>query len=93
MKLVEREIHGSLDFLLYDGTKLRNQISLALLFIFFYSRNGSSCTTMAESLRTMLKADFKSATGVHIGQTKPSDFRKTIDANWNWLDGKSLLPS
>ena len=48
---------------------------------------------MAESLRTMLKADFKSAIGVHIGQTKPSDFRKTIDANWNWLDGKSLLPT
>ena len=48
---------------------------------------------MAESLRTMLKADFKSAIGVHIGQTKPCDFRKTIDANWNWLDGKSLLPS
>jgi hypothetical protein len=46
---------------------------------------------MAESLRTMLKADFKLATGVHIGQTKPTDFRKTIDANWNWLDGKSLL--
>jgi hypothetical protein len=48
---------------------------------------------MAESLRTMLKADFKLATGVHIGQIKPTDFRKTIDANWNWLDGKSLLPS
>ena len=48
---------------------------------------------MAKSLRTMLKADFKLATGVHIGQTKPDDFRKTIDANWNWLDEKSLLTS
>jgi len=56
-------------------------------------KDGSSCSTMAESLRTMLKADFELAAGVHIEQTIPDDFRKTIDANWNWLDGKSLLPS
>ena len=60
---------------------------------FYHLRDGSSCSTMAKSLRTMLKADFELAAGVHIEQTIPDDFRKTIDANWNWLDGKSLLTS
>ena len=48
---------------------------------------------MAESLRTMLRADFKLAAGAHTYQVSADDFRKTIDANWNWLDGKSLLPN
>ena len=79
-----------------DGATLRKNITDALnlnFILFYYLRDGSSCSTMAKSLRTMLKADFELAAGVHIEQTIPDDFRKTIDANWNWLDGKSLLPS
>ena len=63
-----------------------------MILILLY-RDGSSCNKMADSLRTMLKADFKSAVGVHIHQFSADDFRKSINANWNWLDGKSLLPA
>ena len=55
------------------------------------ARDGSTCKQMADSLRRMLRLEFDSANGVHIDQQTREDFRKNIDANWNWLDGKSLI--
>ncbi|XP_023344609.1 uncharacterized protein LOC111713869 [Eurytemora carolleeae] len=54
-------------------------------------KDGSSCTDMANSLRTMLADDFDQAVGVHINCLTREEFRKAIDLNWRWLDGKSLL--
>ena len=53
--------------------------------------DGSSCKLMAESLRRMLQLDFQLAYDVHSGRIEREDFRKTINANWCWLDGESLL--
>ena len=55
------------------------------------ARDGSTCRKMADSLRKMLQLEFDSANGVHIDHQTREDFRKNIDANWNWLDGKSLI--
>jgi len=55
------------------------------------AEDGSSCKEMADSLRTALNQDFETAVGVHFNTMKGSDFKKSIDANWNWLDGQSLL--
>jgi len=54
-------------------------------------KDGSSCQDMAKSLRKVLAADFDRAAGVHFGQMSGEDFRRSIDANWNWLDGQSLI--
>ena len=53
--------------------------------------DGSSCTKMAASLRKVLGKEFNFAVGVHLAKMSGDDFRKSIDAAWNWLDGKSLL--
>jgi len=53
--------------------------------------DGSSCTDMANSLRTVIKQDFDHAVGVHFDYMTGDDFRKSIDMNWGWLDGNSLL--
>jgi hypothetical protein len=55
------------------------------------AKDGSTCRLMAASLREALQLDFTSAIGVHFDFMDREDFRKTIDANWNWLDGKSLI--
>jgi len=55
------------------------------------ARDGSSCLEMATSLRKLLSLEFSSAAGVHIAPQSREDFRRNIDCNWNWLDGKSLL--
>ena len=55
--------------------------------------DGSSCTDMAHSLRELLKLDFKVVIDGHGAHMTPDEFRKSIDANWNWLDGGSLLSS
>lgn len=55
------------------------------------AKDGSTCRLMAASLREALQMDFTSAIGVHFDFMDREDFRKTIDANWNWLDGKSLI--
>ena len=46
---------------------------------------------MAESLRKMLDLDFEWAYDVHSGKSDREDFRKTINANWSWLDGADLF--
>ena len=53
--------------------------------------DGSTCNLMAESLRKLLRLDFHLTYCVHSGKSSRENFRKSIDANWNWLDGKSLL--
>ena len=55
------------------------------------ARDGSTCGVMARSLRKMLQLDFELAYDVHSGKSSRINFQKTIDANWNWLDGNSLL--
>ena len=55
--------------------------------------DGSSSITMAQSLRKALSMDFDTATGVHFKKMDAEKFRRSIDANWNWLDGKSLSPN
>ena len=54
-------------------------------------RDGSTCRKMAASLRRMLRLEFDSANGVHLHQQTREEFRRNIDANWNWLDGESLI--
>ena len=55
------------------------------------ARDGSDCKKMANSLRKVLKAEFKSGHGVHNSDMSRDDFCKTVDKCWNWLDGKTLL--
>jgi len=54
-------------------------------------KDGSACTTMAESLRKLLREDIDQAVGGHIDYLTGEDFKNSIDMNWNWLDGRSLL--
>jgi len=54
-------------------------------------KDGSTCTDMADSLRTVLKEDFDHAIGVHTGPIPGNDFKESLNHNWSWLDGKSLL--
>lgn len=53
-------------------------------------KDGSSCTDMANSLRRVIEADFDQALGVHFTQMTGEEFRRSIDHNWGWLDGKPL---
>lgn len=53
--------------------------------------DGSDLTKMATSLRNVLAKPFSTAVGVHINKMSGDDFRKSMDAAWNWLDGKPLL--
>merc|ERR1719167_75686 len=53
--------------------------------------DGSTCTLMADSLRKALALPFSTALGVHFDQLTREEFRATINCNWNWLDGTSLL--
>ena len=53
--------------------------------------DGSSCSLMAASLREMLQLDFTQAIDVHMGRCSRSDYQRTINAHWSWLDGTSLL--
>ena len=48
-------------------------------------------TRMAESLRKVNSLEFHTAVGVHHNPMKAEDFKKSIDASWNWLDGKPLM--
>ena len=53
--------------------------------------DGSTSGVMARSLRKMLQLEFEHAYDVHSGRSSRQDFQKTIDANWRWLDGDSLI--
>jgi len=55
------------------------------------ARDGSTCRLMANSLRRLIQLDFHLAYDVHSGKSQREDFQRSIDANWNWLDGNSLL--
>jgi len=46
---------------------------------------------MAESLRKVNRLTFNKAVGVHMNVMSGDDFRKSVDACWNWLDGKPLI--
>ena len=48
---------------------------------------GMPCSTP----RAAMLLEFDSVVGVHFDHMPREDFRKTIDANWNWLDGRSLI--
>ena len=41
--------------------------------------------------RKALALPFSTALGVHFDQLTREEFRATINCNWNWLDGTSLL--
>ena len=43
-------------------------------------------------LREMLQLDFSLAIDVHSGLSSRTDFQRTINVHWSWLDGTSLLP-
>ena len=45
---------------------------------------------MTEALRKVNSLEFHTAVGSHIPAMSAEDFKKCIDANWNWLDGKRL---
>ena len=53
--------------------------------------DGSSCDKFAWSLRQLLKLDFKQVASVHSSLQSADDFRRSVDVDWNWLDGRSLL--
>ena len=53
--------------------------------------DGSTCSAMAASLRAALAMQFESVLGVHVKEMAREEFRRSVDANWNWLDGESLL--
>lgn len=55
------------------------------------ARDGSTSCLMARSLREMLQLDFQLAYDVHSGLSSREDFQRSIDVNWKWLDGNSLL--
>jgi len=55
--------------------------------------DGQDTKHMANSLRTVLALPFHTAVGVHFDDMDADFFRRGLDANWNWLDGQSLLPS
>jgi len=55
------------------------------------AKDGSSCTDMATSLRSVLSEDIEHGLGVHTGPITGKVFRESVDINWNWLDGHSLL--
>ena len=42
-------------------------------------------------LRNALSLPFSTALGVHFDQMTRDEFRETVNLNWNWLDGTSLL--
>ena len=57
------------------------------------AEDGSSASSMASSLRSALSQEFDEAVGVHFRHMSAEQFRRSVDANWNWLDGESLLPN
>ena len=69
---------------------IMNPRSLGAMNYDLPAADGSTCKVMAESLRKLLKLDFTTTVCVHNGKMDALTFKKDIEANWNWLDGKSL---
>ena len=65
--------------------------ALGLMMITPPANDGSTCGEMARSLRTILELKFDKVVSVHFSTMEADCFKKSIDANWNWLDGSSLL--
>ena len=55
------------------------------------AEDGSSKRDMAASLRKMLTLPFSKAVGVHFDEMEVGKYKMSIDAAWNWLDGKPLI--
>ena len=68
-----------------------DQTGLGRMMYSIPARDGSTCTAMAASLRAALAMQFDSVLGVHVRKMAREEFRRSVDANWNWLDGKSLM--
>ena len=64
--------------------------SLGLLFSWKLA-TPSDQAEMAESLRRVNRMEFKRGVGVHSSTMSADDFRKSVDACWNWLDGRPLI--
>ena len=56
------------------------------------ANDGSSCKDMANSLRDILKMDYKNVISEHWGLVSAHDFKTSINENWQWLDESTLLP-
>ena len=56
------------------------------------NRDGTSCIELARFLRKIIKVQFHQVASVHSHVQTSEDFKKSIDAAWNWLDDRSLLP-
>ena len=54
------------------------------------AKDGSNRKQMADSLRKVLGSQYNTAVGVHFKSMNRDEFKGSIDAAWNWLDGKSL---
>jgi len=55
-------------------------------------RDGSSCIELARFLRKLTKLQIHQVASVHSHLQTGDDFKRSIDAAWNWLDERSLLP-
>jgi len=55
------------------------------------AKDGSTCGIMANSLRRILMLEFESSLGVHCNLQTRDEFRRNINAAWNWLDGNTLI--
>ena len=53
--------------------------------------DGSSCNDMAHSLRDVLSTDYKTVVSVHWGIIPGGDFKISINKDWKWLDGSTIL--
>ena len=53
--------------------------------------DGSSKRDMAACLRKMLALPFTRTIGVHFDEMDVDKYKRSIDAAWNWLDGKPLI--
>jgi len=53
--------------------------------------NATSRERMASSLRKVLAQQYDSVIGVHFHNMTREDFNKSVNLNWNWLDGKPLI--
>ena len=52
--------------------------------------DGSDRRKMAASIRKILGQQYEFAIGTHFHKMTREDFDSTVDACWNWLDGKPL---
>ena len=49
------------------------------------ANDGSSCSTMAASLRAALAMQFDSVLGVHVKEMAREEFRRSVDVGTGWM--------